>query len=319
MRTPRHEEFENVVENYFLNANVASTDDQARLIALFKRTKRLIDLAVKQWARTEPDLASRLIVSYTAGLALSPEATGQPPEYFRIIVPLAIIHRMSDTAIYCSNALREKPYSASDPDVSVLIALLLAFGHEFYHIISGHIELKLPDGSDAPNDFQEVSADFMGAACLARWLIVDEIRSLLGTSSYDTRAIGFQVMFSLTLLSLMFADEVGPGYPQPNERLKSYLDGFAFGCQGMWWEVHPLIVLTQREPVPALYEAFNGADLQEKARGLWLHLPASYDPSSRFFSPADQTTRRTWYNNAPLLRPIAKALLEVVPRLPQKD
>ncbi|MBD8665727.1 hypothetical protein IFT59_21000 [Rhizobium sp. CFBP 8752] len=317
MRAARHEEFENVIENYFHNASVNSKDDQDRLIVLFKRTKKLVDLAVRQWARTQPELADRLIVSFTAGLALSPEATGQPPEYYRIVVPLAVVHRMSDTAIYCSNALREKPYSASDPDVSVLIAVLLAFGHEFYHIVSGHIALKLPDGSEAPNDFQEASADFMGAACLARWLIVDEIKSLLGTGSYNTRAIGFQVMFSLTLLSLIFADEPGPGYPRPNERLRSYLDGFAFGCEGRWWEVHPLIVLTQREPVPALYEAFRAADLEENAGQLWLNLPEVYDPSSRYYSAADQATRRTWYNNAPLLRPIAGDLLRVVPRLPQ--
>ncbi len=317
MRAPRHEEFENVIQNYFHDAGVYSQDDQHRLTALFKRAKRAVDLAVGQWGRTEPELAERVIVSFTAGLALSPEATGQPPEYYRILVPLAIIHRMSDTAIYCSGALREKPYSASDPDVTVLIAVLLAFGHEFYHAISGHVALRLPDGDEAPNDFQEASADFMGAACLARWLILDEIKALLGTSSCETREIGFQVMFSLTLLSLVFADEVSPGYPRPNERLKSYLDGFAFGCQGRWWEVHPLIVLTQQKPVPILHEAFRAADLEDNASELWLNLPKIYDPGSRCHAPADQATRRSWYNNAPLLRPIAKDLLRVVPRLPR--
>lgn len=279
-------------------------------------SKKTVDLAVRQWARTEPELAERLIVSFTAGIAISPEATGQPPEYYRILVPLAIIHRLSETAIHCSNALREKPYSTTDPDRSVLIAVLLAFGHEFYHAISGHVALRPPNGGEAPNDFQEASADFMGAACLARWLIVDEIKAVLGTSSGETREIGFQVMFSLTLLSLLFADEVSAGYPRPNERLKSYLDGFAFGCQGTWWEVYPLIVLTQRKPVPTLYEAFRDADLVNNASRLWLNLPRGYDPSSRCHGPADQFTRRSWYNNAPLLRPIAKDLLSVVPRLP---
>ncbi|MCD2175078.1 hypothetical protein [Rhizobium sp. C4] len=314
MRAPRHQEFENIIANYFHNADVNAEEEQERLSNLFKRAKRAVDLAADHWRTVEPQLASRLVVAFTTGLAISPEATGQPPEYYRIIIPLSLIHRMSDIAERCDSSLREKPFMVSDADVVVLIAVLLAFGHEFYHAIAGHVGLNLPDGTAAPNDFQEVSSDFMGAACVARWLVADDIEALLAIGEHDTRARGFQVMFAFTLLALVFRDEAGEGYPQPTERLRTFLDGFAFGCEGFWWEVHPLIKLTQIEPHDALHKVFEGAALGERARRLWLNMPDEYDGGSRVYAPADQTTRRNWYNNAPLLRPIAKDLLQIVPR-----
>ena len=136
MRRPRHQEFENVIANYFNNAGLHAEDEQVRLTEVFKRADRVVKTVTNLWKATvEKELADRLVINFTADTAISPEATGQPPAYLRIKVPLALIHRLSDITNACEGALRSKPFSSSNPSTVVLIALLLAFGHELHHAI----------------------------------------------------------------------------------------------------------------------------------------------------------------------------------------
>lgn len=274
----------------------------SRLVALAEKNVRALD-------------KGRIIVQLTPEMALSPQATGTPPDYFRITLPMSLLHRLWSMASGCSAGPANPTTRAGWSEVCAKVATMAAFGHELNHTFTGHIDLP----ADA---FQESNSDFRAGGLLSGWLQRADIRQRVGLDTATDEDIARIVVVACMMVCLIFGPAtpghvVAEHYPAPAMRFRLLLAGYIFYQEAIDASRLPTLQRAVDGAPDWLPDAFAPIGLAAEARSL-IDIERPQRTDAPECQPADSGTRTAWYRHASLLRPIIKPLLAIVRRDSQR-
>ncbi|CAK1327845.1 Uncharacterised protein [Burkholderia pseudomallei] len=265
----------------------------ARLLALAEQNLRATD-------------KGKIFVHLSPESSLSPKATGQPPDYFRIEFPMSLLHRLWLMASTCD--MEEAGLSRMPSNACASIAALMAFGHELNHVFTGHVDLD-------PDRFQESNSDFRAGGLVAGWFRRDDIRQKLSLDTATEDDLARSLVLAAVTLCLIFGPAtpghtVAANYPIPETRFRLLLAGYIYYREAIGADLMATQVAldTAHTWVP---QALTPLGLTDEARAL---IEGHAPQHERVLEPAAARTREHWYRHSLLLRPIIKSLLAVVRR-----
>lgn len=313
LKKQRNESVLAAATQYFLDAGVNEDVDRDTLSTYFQEVDGLVArLSALAQANIRSQDKSKILVQLTPETTLSPQATGSSPDYFRITMPMRLLHRMRDMTEALD--LQQAPYehTTSWPKACALVATMAAFGHELNHMFCGHVAL-------AGDAYQESNSDFRAGGLVAAWLQRDELcRQTLLDGTDQAHRIDL-VLLAFALLCLIFGPATpghvtSPNYPAPATRFALLLAGYIF----LQDHNHPAELPHTAEAVRRashwIPRAFAPLGLEGAARALLDDAGQTESDSASPVELANSETRKQWYRSAILLRPISKLLKAALKR-----
>jgi hypothetical protein len=297
---------------YVLQIGLHDDTGRERLTVFFidvdRLVSRLVALAEKNVHASDK---GKVIVQLTPEMALSPQATGTPPDYFRITLPMSLLHRLWSMASGCSAGPANPTARAGWSEACAKVAMMAAFGHELNHAFTGHIDLP----ADA---FQESNSDFRAGGLLSGWLQRADIRQRVGLDTATEEDIARIVVVACMMVCLIFGPAtpghvVAEHYPAPAMRFRLLLAGYIFYQEAIDASRLPTLQRAVDSALTWLPAAFAPIDLDVEARSI-IDVESRHPMDAPECQPASSATRAAWYRHASLLRPILKPLLAIVRR-----
>lgn len=302
---------------YFQEIGLHDDGEREQLTAFFTDVDRLLyRLVALAEKNVRPTDRGKVIVQLTPEIALSPQATGAPPDYFRITLPMSLLHRLGSMASGCSAGFANPQAHIWWVDACAKLAVMVAFGHELNHAFTSHIDLP----ADA---FQESNSDFRAGGLVSGWLHRPDIRQQIGLDSATNEDIARMIVVACMVVCLIFGPAtpghvVATHYPAPVMRFRLLLAGYIFYQEVIDASHLPSMQYALASAHDWLPDAFAPVGLAAEARSL-IDIEPRQQLDAPECQPADSATRAAWYRHASLLRPIIKPLLAIVRRDAQRD